>query len=151
LGVLLFAGCEETGFIGLQESSGYGVGVEGCGEGVWGVEVVEEVCCCGGYGCGFWIVVDGVYVLLEFGDRCECLTLVLVVWGGGWGVTCRTEFMKQRFPELTRPGTRREGDEGPAVESGHPRDFNLSLRDRLLLSCTPLESPQNSFVDDVVV
>jgi hypothetical protein len=56
--------------------------------------------------------------------------------------------MKQRFPELTRPGTLSGGDDVLTGERGHPRAFNLSLRDRVGLSSTPLESPQISFVDD---
>lgn len=59
MGILLFAGGEKTGFIGLHEGAGNGVGMEGRGEGVRGVEMVEKVGCSVGDWGGFRPVIDG--------------------------------------------------------------------------------------------
>jgi len=71
---------------------------------------------------------------------------------GYWVVvgTCKTEFMKQRFPELTRPGTFER--RGVNDDVGHPRAFSLSLREMgSPLSSTRFESPKMSFGDVEVV
>ena len=51
----------------------------------------------------------------------------------GW-CTCKTEFIKQKFPVLTRPGTLEGGEEL------HPRPLRRSLKDSPSVGPPPLTS-----------
>ena len=57
--------------------------------------------------------------------------------------------MKHRFPGFTSPGTLSLENDGVEGETGHPRFFNVSLRDIESGLSTILLCPQRSFIEFV--